>query len=491
MTAVQGYHWFRRSRVCIALRSGPGVAFGCGDETVAMAAGETWLIDDTRPQRLRNASPHACLHLLVELRAPAVATGRGDALVLEPYRFEVLEPDELVALTARILDDPPARPRSDAAQAAFVAAIARIRQRFTLAFQRFGHDSAGELAYQDVILELREQILPWLAPGTAGMRAATVIDTMLAISPPTPRRLHRPTSAAPRVTDEASSPGPVLDRPVFVVSAPRSGSTLLFELLSRFPALWSIGGESHALIRGIPELHPAARGHGSDRLTAAEASPAVAAALRDAIIGQLVDRSGQRLGALPPAERPARVRLLEKTPANALRIPFLLAVFPDAFFVHLRRDPREVICSLVEGWRSRRFVAYRELPGWPHRDWSFLLTPGWASLADRPLVEIAAHQWKTADATIEHDLRVLPPSRRCEVRYEELVRCPRVPLHTIAELAGLAWDAEVERAVVEPLPPTRVTLSAPSPDKWRRHEHELAALLPAMPSDAARPHAPR
>ena len=41
---------------------------------------------------------------------------------------------------------------------------------------------------------------------------------------------------------------PEFDRPIFILSAPRAGSTLLFETLSQFPDIWTIGRESHDII---------------------------------------------------------------------------------------------------------------------------------------------------------------------------------------------------------------------------------------------------
>lgn len=474
--AETSHHWSARVLVCIPLVTARPVVLAAGHVAARMGPGEAWRLDVTRHHRLHNRSARACVHLLAELRTEAQPTGSGSRLAIEPYRFEVPGPDSVAALVDRIRIEPDLWPMSPATHAAFLDALERIEARWRLAFARFGHDPAGELAYQDVVLELREHVLPRLRPHTAGHRAAAVLDTVLSVCPPSPRRLVRVASA--RTPTPEPFPLPRFERPVFVVSPPRSGSTLLFELLRRFPEVWSIGGESHALIRGIPSLHPAARGFDSDRLQAAHAPAPVAAALRASFAAQLLDREGRRLAALPPHARPPSVRLLEKTPANALRIPFLRAVFPDAVFVQLLREPHETICSLVEGWRSRRFLAYRDLPGWPHRDWSFLLPPGWRTMADRPLVEIATFQWRAAHEAIERDLAELPPARRCRVHYRELVERPREVLTTIAALAELRGDDEVERMLGAPLPVTRVTLSAPAPDKWRRHEHELAALLP-------------
>jgi hypothetical protein len=43
-------------------------------------------------------------------------------------------------------------------------------------------------------------------------------------------------------------------KPIFIVSAPRSGSTLLFETLINSSHLWSIQNESHAIYAKFPEL---------------------------------------------------------------------------------------------------------------------------------------------------------------------------------------------------------------------------------------------
>jgi LPS sulfotransferase NodH len=122
------------------------------------------------------------------------------------------------------------------------------------------------------------------------------------------------------------------DRPVFIVAAPRSGSTLLFETLARSPGFHTIGGESHEVFESVAALHPASHGFGSNRLTEDAADPATAEAIRDGFRARLRDRDGSPV----PAGTEA-VRLLEKTPKNALRIPFLRAVFPDALFIYLFR----------------------------------------------------------------------------------------------------------------------------------------------------------
>src|SRR5207248_425512 len=55
----------------------------------------------------------------------------------------------------------------------------------------------------------------------------------------------------------------IFDRPVIIVAAPRSGSTLLFETLAGSPDFFTVGGESHEVIEGIPALRPHSRGFSS------------------------------------------------------------------------------------------------------------------------------------------------------------------------------------------------------------------------------------
>jgi len=273
---------------------------------------------------------------------------------------------------------------------------------------------------------------------------------------------------------------PHFDRPLIIVSAPRAGSTLLFETLAHFPELWTIGEESHEIIEGLPALHPAAHGYISNRLTAADAPPAIIAALQDRFARQLRNRAGQTFIELPAEERPTAVRLLEKTPKNALRIPFLRALFPDARLLFLYREPAANIGSMIEGWQSGRFIAYRTLPGWSREPWSFLLTPGWAEMQEKSFAAIAAQQWQVANATILADLAALPAPDWLLVDYADLVRDPKSVVAQIAHFAELTWDAQVAQRLVQPLPISRVTLSAPSADKWQIHAPQITPLLPAL-----------
>lgn len=278
------------------------------------------------------------------------------------------------------------------------------------------------------------------------------------------------------VFETADGAGTPLDRPVFIVSPPRSGSSLLFETLAQSPALVTIGGESHGLIEGVPGLHPSARAWASNRLTAHDAAPDVVLELRRRFADALRDRDG---GPAAPGQH-----LLEKTPKNALRIPFLAAAFPQARFVYLYRDPVDTLASMIEGWRSGRFATYPDLPGWDGPPWSFLLTPAWHDLRGLSVPEIAARQWTAASEAILDDLAALPSSRWCVAGYGPLIEDPQAEITRLCEFLEVPWD----RALTGPLPHSKTTLTAPAPGKWKQLEGELTPVLPivAGASDRAR-----
>ena len=265
------------------------------------------------------------------------------------------------------------------------------------------------------------------------------------------------------------------DRPLIIISAPRSGSTLLFETLARAKNVYTIGTESFNVIGGMRALNPATRGFESHRLDASAATEDVILELRSRFRAAVFDRDGAKPRTWP-------LRLLEKTPRNALRVPFLVKVFPGAHFLYLHRRAEEVLASMIEGWSSGRFDSFRGLPGWSRPGWSFLLTPGWRSLDGKPLHEIVAAQWQTTMRTLLDDLAELPSARVHKVRYDELVADPRKEIPRLCAELDFEWD----RPLDETLPWSSTTLSRPGSEKWRRYLAEIDAVRPLLNETIAR-----
>ena len=61
------YHWVSRVRIHVPIITAPGVVFYCGEESVHMGAGESWLFDSWRRHRVVNASDVRRVHLVIDL----------------------------------------------------------------------------------------------------------------------------------------------------------------------------------------------------------------------------------------------------------------------------------------------------------------------------------------------------------------------------------------------------------------------------------------
>jgi hypothetical protein len=165
----------------------------------------------------------------------------------------------------------------------------------------------------------------------------------------------------------------------------------------------------------------------------------------------------------------------------------LNALFPDALFIHLTRDPRGNIASLYRGWQEpSRYKTYPLPPafsigGYDKNRWSFVLQPGWKELAGRPLIDVCAHQWKFCNKACLDDLAKVDPDRVMRISYEDLVSNPVPTLRAIAARASL-HPSPYDR-FEHGLPIIQAT-SKPDPDKWRSLQPELERVLPDI-SDVA------
>ena len=268
------------------------------------------------------------------------------------------------------------------------------------------------------------------------------------------------------------------DRPIVILAAPRSGSTLLFERLRESGDIWTIGGESHGIFERIARFNPMSRFCDSNALFAEDAIPEIIEQMRLWFYQKLVDSKGrsihrrrQSVGAPP--------RLLEKTPKNALRVSLLNRLFPDALFIYLYRNPRENISSMMEAWQSGRFVTYPSLPG-RDKPWSLLLPPGWQAYNDAPLEVITAFQWQAANRAILTELARLGRSRWLAVSYGQQVNAAGPTLQRICDFCGVSAAGVLAAAANGQSPLSRYTVTAPSTDKWHRHAAELARVLPGL-----------
>ncbi len=275
----------------------------------------------------------------------------------------------------------------------------------------------------------------------------------------------------------------LFDRPVIILAAPRSGSTLLYETLSEARDVWTIGGESHRIIEGIKALNPNSARVDSNRLTEAHATEPIIHFMRSRFARLLRDRDGREYF---PHRAIRQLRFVEKTPKNALRVPFMEKIFPNALYIFLLRDARANLSSMMEAWRARRWVTYPQLRGWQGPPWSLLLPPGWQQLNGRALEEICAFQWHSANRIVLDDLQKIPRQRWTTVNYQSLLDQPEETIKRLCAFAGLEIDERLRSRLQKPLPLSRLTHTRPAADKWRKNEREIESVLDSLGAIEAR-----
>jgi hypothetical protein len=191
----------------------------------------------------------------------------------------------------------------------------------------------------------------------------------------------------------------------FLIGCARSGTSILGEALAAHPRVQYRFELSPLWQRIFPDAD-------DDRLEAERATPELARECYEALASEA------RLG-------PGQI-LLEKNPKHVLRVRFLARLFPWARFVHLLRDGRDTAASLM--FRNRG------------ASWGHLRVPGWRDLLAHYPNENhirCAHQWRLAVEAAREGARSLPPGAWREVRYEELLREPRVVVESVLSFLGL------------------------------------------------------
>lgn len=197
-------------------------------------------------------------------------------------------------------------------------------------------------------------------------------------------------------------------KPIFIGGCPRSGTTLLRAMLDSHPSI--VCGPELRVLPSLASLSADMRRVMGGALKqhyhlSAEDLDAIFARLIASFLEPLLVASG-------------KARVAEKTPANALHFAELARLFPDAQFVQIIRDGRDVVASLLGmGWKDKHG----------------------APLAITRDPRSAARAW-TAHVLAG---RLAPPARYFEIRYERLIADPAAELRALFRFLGEAWSDDV------------------------------------------------
>lgn len=194
---------------------------------------------------------------------------------------------------------------------------------------------------------------------------------------------------------------------------------------------------------------------------------------------------------LPSPKEFEHKTLLLKSSSDCYRLWLTRRLFPNARFkfVVLARNPAAAINGLIDGWLSDGFysqnlgdIAALDVQGysrddrpWTRQWWNFDLPPGWAQVRNRPLEDVCARQWLSANQHILSGIRSGLIEERLDVRYESFLepRSLAATLRAIVQFAGLPGDPTVSVGSI----PAVMSVTPPAPQKWRKRRDVLAGLV--------------
>ena len=246
----------------------------------------------------------------------------------------------------------------------------------------------ASMAYADLLAKLGkwEEALPHYARSNRANAKARPYDAAGA-----ERDLAR-TKALFAIGHEARAGGTTaVPRPIFVIGQPRSGTTLTEMMIS-----------AHSDVVGLGELG-AIEDTALAALRTGQSTPA--------------DHAAAYIRELPADIADARA-FVDKMPANYRFVGFLAEAFPEARFIHITRDPREVALSAWRRHFSGAFMSYASDFGW------------------------MAHAANLYQQYMQH-WRAIYPDKIEQLSYQELVEDPEATSKRIAAFCDLDWQPQM------------------------------------------------
>jgi tetratricopeptide (TPR) repeat protein len=235
--------------------------------------------------------------------------------------------------------------------------------------------------------------------------------------------------------------------PIFIVGMPRSGSTLVEQVLASHPSIFGAGE-----LREFGNL--ANKIVGSD----GSAFPEAAAFMSSEQVRTLGAQYVNSIQSLAPGAQ----KITDKMPSNFLNVGLIHLALPNARIIHTRRDLRDIAMSCF----------------------STLFAVGQAHTYD--LAELGRYL-RAYEKIMEHWRKVLPKGIMIEVEYEKMVGNLEAEARLIIEHCGLQWDdaclsfyKNSRPVLTASVAQVREPVYNRSVERWRRYENELQPLLQAL-----------
>lgn len=210
---------------------------------------------------------------------------------------------------------------------------------------------------------------------------------------------------------------------VFIVGSPRSGTTWLQRLLASHPKIFTgqesgifdsyIGPQIRAWHR---DLDTTTSGRGGVGVGCYHTGDEFFAHLHD----YMMTLMEPMVGNLKEGEL-----FIEKTPSHALFLKEIMEMLPESRVIHIIRDPRDVVASLIAASKS------------------------WGSFWAPNDVVRAASMWLNHVRAVRRSSEVIPEGQFMELYYEELLKEPFSGLKPVLSFVDVEWSDDGIREAIE------------------------------------------
>jgi tetratricopeptide (TPR) repeat protein len=240
--------------------------------------------------------------------------------------------------------------------------------------------------------------------------------------------------------------------PIFIVGMPRSGTTLVEQIIASHPQVYGCGE--------LADTDVMANDLWGDRLSG-PVVPAPPPGLEPNRLAQLAEAYLQRRRAVCGNA----LRVTSKMPTNFFHLGLIALLFPKARVIHCRRDPLDTCLSCF-------FTDFKKCPPYHYR------------------LEDLGLYYRLYLRLMEHWRAVLPLAM-LEIQYEDLVGRPEELSRRMIDFCGLAWDDRCLRYYETRRPvqtlsvwQVRQPIYSTSIDRWKHYIQHLEPLLRALAPEA-------
>ncbi len=255
-----------------------------------------------------------------------------------------------------------------------------------------------------------------------------------------------------KLLERYSAPGNTPAAPIFILGMPRSGSTLVEQILASHPQV-KAGGELQNLARiAFAAYDSDGQGDFLSRICSSSSGAR-----------QPVAKLGHALSAarlFSPPLAAGKTRITDKAPGNLFYAGLIRMALPGAKIIHTVWDPVDTCVSCF----STLFTFGH------HRSYE-------------PLAELGRY-YRQYSNLMDHWRSVLPPSAMLDVVYENVVENLEEQARRLVDYCGLPWDDRclsfhqtVRPVATASSVQVRRPLYRNSLARWRRYEAHLGPLL--------------